>query len=198
MPVKSAADLMVLLIYSKGQTEKINEEINGITRMEKLMYLLLKEGDFEKVFSKDITFEAYDFGPYSAEIYDLLESLKEMRIITAREKKISNIKDIIDIYIAEAEGQIEETVGNIMEIYSLTEDRGFTIAKRLLKERVTKEEFERIEQIKANYNAMKLDDLLRYVYKTYPDSTKKSKIIEKILGFGKRPDLKSFEREEET
>lgn len=197
MPMKSATDLMVLLFYASGSTGKLNEEIRGITRMGKLMYLLLKEGDFEEVLSQDVAFEPYDFGPYSPEIYNLVESLKEMEIVSTREERVSNIKNIIDIYYAEAQGQIEETSGNIMEIYSLTEDRGFNIAKKLLKERVTSEEFERISNIKTKYNTMKLDDLLRYVYKTYPDSAKKSKIIEKIFGFGQRPDLKPFEREEE-
>ena len=196
MTVKSAADLMVLLLYAKGTSEKQNEEIRGITRMEKLMYLLLKEGGFEDVLSKEVTFNAYDFGPYSSEIYDLLESLKEMGIVNVMEEKISNIKYIIDIYYAKAQGQIEEPTGIIMEIYSLTEKRGFKIAK-YLQDRVQPEDLKRVEDVKARYNTMKLDDLLKYVYKTYPDSAKKSKIIEEILGFGKRPNLKPFVREEE-
>jgi uncharacterized protein YwgA len=199
MTVKSAADLMVLLLYARGYTGKLNEEIRGITRLEKLMYLLLKEGSFEKILSQEVAFEAYDFGPYSAEVYDLIESLSMMGIVTIREEKISNIKDIIDIYYAEAEGQIEETT-RIMEIYSLTEDRGFKIAKKLLQERVTDEEFKKVEDIKVKYNGLKLEDLLRYVYETYPESAKKSKVIERILrslGFGARPDLEPFKREEE-
>ena len=195
MPIKSAADLIVLLLYAKGQTREQNEKISGITRIEKLMFLLLKEGGFKEVLSREITFEAYDFGPYSPEIYDLLESLKEMSIISSQNEKISNIKDIVDIYYAKAQGQVEETTGNFMEIYSLTDDRGFKVAEMLLK-RVQPEEIKRIEDIKTKYNTMKLDDLLRYVYKTYPDSAKKSKIIEEIFGFGKRPDLKPFNREE--
>ena len=194
MPLKSAADLMVLFFYAKGSTGKQNEEIKGITRMEKMMYLLLKEGGFEDILSKEVTFEAYDFGPYSPEIYDLLESLKEMGIVNVQEEKTSNIKDTIDIYYAEAEGLIEETIGGTMKIYSLSENRGLRIAKMIREKRLTPEELKRIEDIKAKYNGMKIDDLLRYVYKTYPDSVKKSKIIEKILGFGKRPDLKPFVR----
>ena len=195
MTVKSAADLMVLLFYAKGTSEKQNEEIRGITRMEKLMYLLLKEGGFEDVLSKEITFNAYDFGPYSSEIYDILESLKEMGIVNVMEEQISNIQYIIDIYYAKAQGQIEETTGK-MEIYSLSEDRGYKIAKHL-QDLVQPEDIKRVEDVKAKYNTMKLNDLLKYVYKTYPDSAKKSKIIEEILGFGKRPNLKPFVREEE-
>jgi uncharacterized protein YqfB (UPF0267 family) len=195
MTVKSVADLMVLLFYAKGTTGKQNEEIRGITRIEKLMYLLLKEGGFNDVLSKEVTFEAYDFGPYSSEIYDLLESLKEMDIVNVQEEKVSNFKAIIDIYYAKAQGQIEETTGNIMEIYSLTEDRGFKIAE-MLRNRVQPEELKRLEDVKVKYNAMKLDELLRYVYKTYPESAKKSKIIEEIFRIGKRSDLKPFDREE--
>ena len=196
MPIKSAADLIILLLYAKGSSRKINEEIKGITRMEKLIYLLLKEGGFEEILSKEIKFEPYDFGPYSPEIYDLLESLKGMGIVDVREERVSDIKDIIDIYYAEAQGQIEESTDNIMEIYSLSKDRGFKIAD-MLRKRATEDELKAIESIKTKYNNMKLNDLLRYVYKTYPDSAKKSKIIEEILGFGKRPDLKPFVREEE-
>ena len=199
MAVKSAADLMVLLLYAKGYTGNLNEEIRGITRLEKLMYLLLKEGGFGEMLFQEVAFEAYDFGPYSAEVYDLLESLSMMGIVTIRQEEISNIKDIIDIYYAEEEGQVEEPA-RIMEIYSLTRDRGFRIARKLLQERVTDEEFKRVENIKTKYNGLKLEDLLKYVYETYPESAKKSRIIERILGslgFGARPDLEPFKREEE-
>ncbi|MFA5771118.1 MAG: type II toxin-antitoxin system antitoxin SocA domain-containing protein [Thermoplasmata archaeon] len=195
MSIKSVADLMVLLFYAKGSSGQQNEEIYGITRLEKLMYLFLREGGFQNVLSKEINYEAYDFGPYSSEIYDLLESLKGMDIVKVREQNITNIKEIVDAYYAEAKGQIEKISGKRMEVYSLKTDRGFRVAKMLLA-RVAPEEIQRIEDIKKKYNQIALDDLLRYVYTTYPESAKKSKIIENILGFGKRPDLKPFEREE--
>ncbi|MDO9537922.1 MAG: hypothetical protein Q7J68_06350 [Thermoplasmata archaeon] len=200
MAIKSAADLIVLLCYAKGNSGKQNEEIYGITRMEKLMYLLLREGGFESILSKEINYEAYDFGPYSSEVYDLLESLKGMAIVEVRKQKITNIKEIVDVYYAEAKGQIEEIAEKRMEIYSLTTDRGFRVAKMLL-EGTLLGDFQRIEGIKKKYNHISLDDLLRHVYTNYPESAKKSKIIEKILGvvgFGKTPDLKPFEREEDT
>jgi len=195
--VNSAADLMVMLLYARGKSGEYNEEIKGITRMEKLMYLLLKEGGFMEILSEEVTFEAYDFGPYSSEIYDLLESLKEMGILKVREKMTSNLKNIIDIYYAESQMDIKEITKKPMGIYSLIENRGFKIAKKLLDYRVSKAEFDRIEHIKVKYNFMDLSDLLGYVYKTYPDSAKKSKIIEKIFGFGRRPDLKLLDREGE-
>lgn len=36
MTAKSAADLMVLLLYARGCTGRLNEEIRGITRLERL------------------------------------------------------------------------------------------------------------------------------------------------------------------
>lgn len=197
MAVQSAADLIVLLLYAQGPTGKVNEEVKGITRMEKLMYLLLKEGGFEESLSGEVSFEPYDFGPYSAEIYNVIEGLEVMRIIRVREEKISSYKDILDGLYAEAEGQDVIVFEKVMKVYSLTEDRGLRIAEELLKRRVTEEELRRTQVIKAKYNALDLEDLLRYVYTKYPESAKKSKITEKILGFGRRPGLKPFEREEE-
>ena len=57
MPVRSAADLIVLLLYAKGSSGNLNEEVKGITRIEKLMYLLMKEGGFEEVLAKELVME---------------------------------------------------------------------------------------------------------------------------------------------
>ena len=96
MLITSAADLLLLLLYAKGSTRAYNEEIPGITRLEKLMYLLLKEGGFEEILKNDIHFEPYDFGPYSSEVYDLLEAFREMDIVNIRTKRYDTFKEVID------------------------------------------------------------------------------------------------------
>ena len=60
MSVRSVADLMVLL-YARGYTGELNEEIRGIKRLGKLMYLLLRKGGFKEVFSQEVVFEALPF-----------------------------------------------------------------------------------------------------------------------------------------
>ena len=198
MPIKSAADLLLVLLYAKGSTREYNERIPGITRLEKLMYLLLKEGGFEEILKDDIHFEPYDFGPYSPEVYDLLESFREMDIVNIRTKRYDTFKEVIDeLLYRELEDQPIISKGMVMEVYSLTQDKGIKLIE-VLKERgrITEEDIQTVERIKSRYNVLNLDDLLRHVYTKYPESAEKSKIIDKILGLGIRPDLKPFTREE--
>lgn len=198
MPVRSAVELMILLLYAQGHSGEINEPVKGITRFEKLMFLLLKEGGFEPVLAQELAFKPYDFGPYSGEIYDLLESLKQMGLVQVREEQPETLKEIIDGYYASAESDLGLPGKKVMEIYSLEPVRGGKVAERLLAERTTPVELETIERIKSTYNRMSLDELLKYVYLKYPDSAKRSKILDEIIGFGSRPELPSFVREEET
>ena len=194
MPIGSAANLLLLLLYANEC-----EEIRGITRLEKLMYLLLKEGGFEGELKSDIHFEAYDFGPYSPEVYDILEAFKEKSIVKSRTEKYDTFREVIDELLYQALEEEQPIISNerTMEVYSLTEDKGLKLVE-VLKERgrIKEEDIKAVEQIKLRYNKLKLKDLLKYVYERYPESTKHSKIIEKILGFGIRPDLKPFDREE--
>lgn len=195
MSVKSAADLMIMLLYAKGKSGEYNEPIRGITRMEKLMYLLLKEGGFEETLKNELNFEAYDYGPYSAEIYDIIEALKEIKILKVMTEKKHYVDELFDGLRYDSDiGEPFESK-DYVEIYSLTDDKGMKIASILKEKRVSEKELKNIENIKKKYNKMNLKELLRYVYETYPQSAKKSKIIADILGFGKRPSLKPFERE---
>jgi uncharacterized phage-associated protein len=195
MPIGSAANLLLLLLYANEC-----EDIKGITRLEKLMYLLLKEGGFEEELKDDIHFEAYDFGPFSPEVYDVLEALKEKKIIQSRSEKYDTFGEVFDelLYRELEENPPIISSERTMEVYSLTEDKGMRLIQ-VLNERgkITEEDLKKVEQIKSKYNGLKLNDLLKYVYETYPESTKKSKIFNKIVGFGRRPNLKPFKREEE-
>ncbi len=104
---------------------------------------------------------------------------------------------IDELLYRELEDQPIISKGRVMEVYSLTQDKGIKLIE-VLKERgrITEDDIRIVERIKSRYNGLNLDDLLRYVYTKYPESTKKSKIIDKILGLGIRPDLKPFKREE--
>lgn len=192
MTVKSAVDLMVLLLYANE-----GKDIRGITKLEKLIYLLLKEGSFEDYSDiiKEYTYKPYDFGPYSEGVYDNIEALKSMNLLEVREEKFENFKEVVDGMIYKY-NEDEEYLPKqkTVEIYKLN-DRGKKVAEHLEKT-LTSNEKRNIEGIKDRYNEMSLKELLQYVYTKYPDSTVKSKIVNKILGFGRRPELKPFKREE--
>ena len=187
MSVDSGMDVLMLLLYAKGETDKVNEPVRGITRLEKLIYLLDREGGFHKYLS-DYQFVSYDFGPFSSELWDDIETLKDesLSLVEAQEVSSSYFIEISDAEKAmEEESELKEealdsSVEKKMEIYRLSE-RGKKVAKQLFNE-LTPEEQSVLENIKRKFNSISLFELIRYVYLKYPKSTAYSKIREDILG----------------
>jgi len=195
MPIESGADLIIALLYAPGNTGKPSEEIRGITRMEKLLFLLLKEADFENKTGGELVYEAYDFGPYSGEVVDILDALKAGGLVTGRVEELQSYSEVVDGLMVS--GRYEESAGEkprTVEIYALTE-RGKRVGGALFTG-LAPEERRALQSIKKRFNAIELNELLEYVYKRYPGMIQKSKILDKILGFGSRPDLPAFEHGE--
>ncbi|KKK64700.1 hypothetical protein LCGC14_2981550, partial [marine sediment metagenome] len=82
---------LIALLYSDN-----SEKIYGITRFEKLLFLYLMQNKYlEEI--KSFGFEAYDYGPHSDDIRDLLYSLRDIKLIeigTRDTKDFLNIDDV--------------------------------------------------------------------------------------------------------
>ena len=192
--IKSSLDLLMLLLYANKQ-----EKIEGITKLVKLLFLLIKEGNF-KEFEKEYGFEAYNYGPWSSQVFDFTETLKEIDLMKSEERELKPHEQR-DVDLIEAELDVAENpklVENKIFIFSLTTD-GLKIGE-VLYERLVKNERTKIEHVKKKFNRMSLSELIRYAYLKYPEFAKKSKIKEKTIPksmFGMSPELPKFEREEE-
>lgn len=188
MPMESVMDAILLLIYVKGTTGKENEKIRGITRLEKLIFLLKEDTTIGKSL-QEIKFEPYDYGPFSSDIYDSLEALKSYNFLKTEEIPTKYYSEIADGIKGEEDGAIEgsflDKKFDKVEVYSLNE-RGIEIAKALYNE-LADEEREEIEKIKKKFNSIPFLSLLRYVYSQYPESASKSKIRDEI--FRKKEEL---------
>jgi len=71
-----------------------------------------------------------------------------------------------------------EQAGN-METFELTDD-GIKVAETLFNS-MDQQQREEIERVKSRFNSLDLRQLLRYVYKKYPESTTESKIKDYVL-----------------
>lgn len=198
MTVDSGLDLMLVLLYSPGRSGRFCEEIRGITRFVKVLFLLIKEGGFTDV-AGEFAFEAYDYGPWSGEIFDNIEALQEVGILSIEEMMPESPEEIAD----EME-RIKQTAETYVPthrkgmIYSLT-SKGEKVGKKVY-ERLSRNERTRVERVKKKFNRMPLDRLLKHIYMNYPEVTIKSKIKEQVVPhsmFGASPDLPKFEREKE-
>jgi hypothetical protein len=189
--LKSGLDLLIVLLYANNQAR-----IEGITRLVKLLFLLIKEGGFHQ-FENEYEFEAYDYGPWSARTFSFLESAQEVGLVTVRQKPFVNYQEVADD-LAEAEVSEIPELADKVKVFSLT-DRGIRVGQ-VLYGRLSDTEKQKLESIKRSFNTMRLDELLRYVYSKYYSYTRKSKIRAKMLPrtmFGVSPDLPEYEREED-
>lgn len=202
LPLKSCLEAVLLLLYCPGNSGRYGEAVRGITRLDKLLYLIIKETSFGDAIEDEFKFEAYDYGPYSSEIYDAVETLKDVGLLTVKTEEFGDYWEISDAETIEREVTSDEGRTPLserkLEIYSLS-DSGMKAGKKLF-DCLTPEEKKGLKKIKEKFNPMPLRELVKYVYKKYPESTIRSKIRESILGkskFGTKPSMKPFQREEE-
>lgn len=198
LPIKSSLDLMLALLFAKGHENKEGEPIRDTTRFVKLLFLLVREGGFQYL-SPQFSFEAHDYGPWASEIFDGIESLKQIGVIETRTELPESAEELVDDreLMREFEGTVSEDTMKIT-IYSLSK-RGLVIGQNIF-ECLSDVEKQCIIDIKRKFNHISLSELLEYVYNKYPETTLKSKIKEKVRKlsmFGCTPDLPTFEREEE-
>ena len=191
----SGLDLLIALLSIPGFTNRDGEEIRGITRLVKLVFLLLKQGDFESKIDTEYDYKAYDYGPYSSRVIKELDMLETANLVKIRKVPLPSIKEIIDREAALHDLGDDYDEEKYLEVYSITE-RGLDVWEGVVKKKLSNDDIDQIRDIKTRFNGMELEKLLRYVYEEYPDYIVESKIIQDIFGYGSRPSLTPFEREE--
>lgn len=188
----NSVDIILLLLYSPGYTDMINEPINGRTKITKMLFLFEKE--LSKKFKLDkltgnediFKFTAWNFGPMSATIFKNLDFLKNIGFVestfaTSYNVTTEEVSEYNHYYndLNESENTITEYKS---EKFCLT-PKGIKFIEDKGKYRLLSEDQKKyLRDYKAKLNNASLRDILRYVYITYPDFTKKSLIRDDILG----------------
>jgi uncharacterized protein len=178
-PQLDQTDTILLLLAAETDNPNQRFRCDGITRLEKLVFLLKQETDFDSEVYEPFAFEAYHYGPYSREIYDAVDFLKAMKLMSERQVDVSSGLDVseeveaLDPY--DALGEDDRYIERQLE---LTED-GMAVAN-VLSTRVSAIGKEALKTIKDKYGTMPLRQLLRYVYERYPAYAEKSLIRDAI------------------
>ena len=68
-------DLIVLLMGAPSSASSLQDRMEGITRLEKLLFLLNEETPVGDQLTEDPEFESHNFGPFSAKVYQAIEVL---------------------------------------------------------------------------------------------------------------------------
>lgn len=182
------ADYLLLLLYVDQKLP-----ILGAVRLEKMMFLFnqeiskaLKEKGLES--EKLATFIAYNFGPFSKDVYEQAEFFKGIGFI-----KITNInahEELGEVDDWEESSFVDELWNDENDTsipdskymkYEIT-DKGSEFVSKLLLKEVNAEQLELLELFKKKITSMPIKQLLHYVYINYPDYTKNSLIKDEVLG----------------
>lgn len=174
-------DLVLLLLGAPSSDPTQQGRINGITRLEKLAFLLEEESDFHrraKIPTERLQFQPYHYGPYTKEIYDAVSFLVSIGLIKERRIDATSGLEVGEEY----EGLDWADLGTggagdqpyVERRLELT-DKGEKVAE-ILTDRVGADAVKVISGLKDRFGAMSLNQLLRYVYAARPDMAAASRI----------------------
>ena len=82
-------DMIILLLGAPSKIPTLQDRLEGITRLEKLIFLLERETDYSDLIDKETEFHAYNFGPFSAQVYKAV-GLPECVRIARRFRKVGS------------------------------------------------------------------------------------------------------------
>lgn len=177
-------DVLLLLLYAPTDKPQA-QNIIGRTRLIKLMFLFQKE-IFVKFKNDDTSlseakFEAWNFGPWSKDVYDDVEFLKNIGFISVTESGQEATYDEAaenDLWQSQlSDDQVEEFVQQEFSLEELGKE--FTKTKW---DQLSDNQKSVMIAFKEKFNTVALYALLQYVYTRYPGSTAKSIIKDKVLG----------------
>lgn len=174
-------DAIVLLLGTPAPGSP-KGEIRGITRLEKLIFLLEKETNSKAWLQDDAGFEAYNFGPFSQKIYQAVDTLAAAELIRDSSRASNSSMDSWE----QREGIGSARATNdpyTTRDFELT-DRGWKYFEALKKE-MPSNSLDELTAFKTQFSPLPLRQLIRYVYARYEQFTTKSLIRDDVLGNGR-------------
>jgi uncharacterized protein len=180
--ISNSKDILILLLGAKGPRHE-HEPVRGITRLMKMTFLfnkeLLKAFNSTKLISAAAlpSFEAYDYGPFSNQVYTDLDFLKSMELVEEASEPFSTPGGEVD---ADPD---DEKIGLGLRVITLS-SLGKDYFQEQLRPQFSPQQEKLLHEFKVRCLTVPLKTLLRYVYQTYPDMTVNSKIKSQVLGLG--------------
>ncbi|MBP2387937.1 hypothetical protein [Paeniglutamicibacter kerguelensis] len=169
-------DDAIILLIGSGSPKNPGGSLSGITRLEKLIFLLERETNSKNWLDQDADFEAYNFGPFSQKIYQAVDTLGAAGLLLDSSKESSDTTD---------SWEQREGIGLNPDPYSTRDfqltDRGWRYFNALSGE-LSKDALDELRDFKNQFVNLPLRQLIRYVYMKYDNFTTKSIIRDEVLG----------------
>jgi uncharacterized protein len=167
-------DAVVLLLGAEGTEPQ--GRIEGVTRLEKLLFLLERETPAGHWLTEKPDFRSHRFGPFSSKVYQAVETLAAAGLIRDSASPSPDQQDAwetTNVVLDESDPYANRT-------FELT-DSGWEYFRALLQD-LPLEAPKVVFGFKRRFGTIPLRQLVRYVYERYPEFTDKSEIRSQILG----------------
>ncbi|UCE60360.1 MAG: hypothetical protein JSU63_01155 [Phycisphaerales bacterium] len=182
--VENPMDLLLVLLYARGKSAKDAEPIEGITRLQKLLFLLQQDIGPKQLVkeAEPYQYKPFKMGPYSEQLRRDLEELESAGIVVTERLDywLPDDGDGVSEKGADFDSPTRETKRVESYRFSLSPDLGQQIGKELWDTLVPKAR-EELADFKAFFNSLSLRQLLIFTYEKYPQYTEAS-TIKKQLG----------------
>lgn len=188
----SGKHILLLLLYSPGKKDHMNEPVVGRTRMIKMMFLFQKEISEDFFEDTDVElvsfpeFYAWHYGPFSKDVYNDIEFFINNNFIKSESlnskmdrAEFEEYENWVEDYALEDESTILSTIRN-EERFKLTKN-GISFVEEKILPQLTKNQREILAEFKERINTADLKTIMRYTYLNYSEFTEESKIKEQIL-----------------
>ena len=167
-------DVIVLLLGAPGGSDQ-RGHLDGVTRLEKLVFLLEHETPARSWVTEVADFRSHKFGPFSAKIYKAADTLWSYGLLRDSARLSDSTEDrweALNVVGVEPDPYTTRT-------FELTE-RGLKYYAVLIRE-LPKDAEQVLSRFKDRFASLPLRQLVRYVYERYPEFTDKSEIRDQIL-----------------
>ena len=182
----NGADYMLILLYLNQR-----KPIFGAIRLTKMMFLFEKEiAPILKKKGVEIEnlpgFIAYNFGPFSKDVYEQVELFKGIKFIQVTnikaDEEMAEVDDLEELPFTDElnnRGYELNTDGKYYKYQIL--NTGISFVESELMPNLTTEQIDILEKFKTKINTLSPKQILKYVYTKYPEYTEKSLIKKEVL-----------------
>lgn len=176
LDVDNRKDMLLLLLAAED-----GEPVVGVTRLLKYVFLLQHGRQWGQRFhlAEPYDFGAYHFGPFDSQIYDdiaLLENVGLVESVPTDQPEPRAERGELELQALESGTSDPEVAPweaeDVVKKYALTE-KGKDFVRRFRLDAADRND---LEQIKHEWNHRSLTELLRWLYKEYPDYATETKL----------------------
>jgi hypothetical protein len=166
-------DAIILLLGAPGGEPN---RLDGITRLEKLIFLLERETPVRDWMTEKADFRSWRFGPFSAKVYEAADKLAVAGLILDSANAAGSSEDRWETVNA----LVDEIDPYTTRTFELTE-RGRRYYEALVSDVLPDGAEKVLKDFKVRFGGLPLRQLVRYVYEQYPQFTDRSEIRDEIL-----------------